>query len=115
MWVQTSRHERVLFPNIQLLQSTMTLPIIPTTPLIRTSYIHRRRISILCYQERDFTAAFLEKTAEFPPNKDDGTQTGVRRSLVAWAVAADDMEAFTHLTKLYRYAKDAQLTSTAGF
>ncbi|KAK0227115.1 ankyrin repeat-containing domain protein [Armillaria nabsnona] len=52
---------------------------------------------------------FLEETAEFPPNKDDGNQTNVHRSLVAWAVATDDMEAFTHLTKLYRYAKDGPI------
>ncbi|PBL01634.1 ankyrin [Armillaria gallica] len=51
----------------------------------------------------------LEETAEFPPNKDDGTQTNVHRNLVAWAVATDDMEAVTHLTKLYRYAKDGPI------
>ncbi|PBK72133.1 ankyrin [Armillaria solidipes] len=52
---------------------------------------------------------FLEETAEFPPNKDDSTQSNVHRRLVAWAVATDDMEAFTHLTKLYKYVKDGPI------
>ncbi|SJL01059.1 uncharacterized protein ARMOST_04375 [Armillaria ostoyae] len=52
---------------------------------------------------------FLEENAEFPPNKDDSTQSNVHRRLVAWAVATDDMEAFTHLTKLYKYVKDGPI------
>ncbi|KAK0448182.1 ankyrin repeat protein [Armillaria borealis] len=52
---------------------------------------------------------FLEENAEFPPNKDDSTQSNVHRRLVAWAVATDDMEAFTHLTKLYKCVKDGPI------
>ncbi|KAK0231589.1 hypothetical protein IW262DRAFT_1489758 [Armillaria fumosa] len=54
---------------------------------------------------------FLEETAEFPNSKDDSTQSNVPRrlSLVAWAIATDDVEVFTQLTKLYRYAKDGPI------
>ncbi|KAK0490248.1 ankyrin repeat protein [Armillaria novae-zelandiae] len=54
---------------------------------------------------------FLEETAEFGNSKDDNTQSNVPRrlSLVAWAIATDDVEAFTHLRKLYRYAKDGPI------
>ncbi|KAK0492741.1 ankyrin repeat protein [Armillaria luteobubalina] len=53
----------------------------------------------------------LEETAEFPSSKDNITQSNAPRrlSLVAWAIATDDMEAFTQLIKLYRYVKDGPI------